>query len=110
MAIRLVLDTSDMRFLVSRDAEPKMEHGEEKKGQQKRDKKTQLPLWTVQLVARHAGGADVIMVSVPAESKPTVTVDASVQVVGLEAVPWVKNGSNSANVAYRAEGFKPLGK
>jgi hypothetical protein len=101
--MRLMIDTSKVTFTVSREANAKMEPNN---GGQKRDRNTGFPLWTVQLVAMEAEGAEVINVTVASESEPKLTVGQVVTPVGLQAIPWAQNGKNGT--AFRVESFKPV--
>ena len=107
--MRLLIDTSKVSFTVSRDPQAKMDQSGGNPGQ-KRDRNTGFPLWTVQLVAMEAEGAEVINVVIAGEQPPKVTAGQLVTPVELQAIPWAQNGKNG--VAYRAVEFKvvPAGK
>lgn len=94
--MRLMLDTSQVSFTVSRGAEPKTER---ETGQQRTDKRTGQLLWLVQVIALDADGGEVIKVTVAGE-QPKLTVGQPAEVQGLEAIPWVQGDRNG--VAYRA--------
>ncbi len=101
--MRLILDTSQVKFMVSKNPEPKLDN---QTGAQKHDRQTNAPLFVVELVAKESGnGAEVIKVTV-AGAPPTVTEDQQVAPVGLQALPWAQNGRNG--VAFRAESIEPV--
>lgn len=100
--MRLMVDTSRVSFTVSREAQAKVEQGTNPA--QRRDRNTGFPLWTVQLVAMEADGAEVINVTVASEQPPKVTPGQLVSPMELQAIPWAQNGKNG--VAFRATEFK----
>lgn len=101
--MRLYLDTSQVKFTVSKDPEPKMDN---QTGAQKHDRQTNAPLFVVELVAKESGkGAEVIKVTV-AGTPPAVAEDQQVNPKGLQALPWAQNGRNG--VAFRAESVEPV--
>jgi hypothetical protein len=101
--MRLILDTSQVKFMVSKEAEPKRDN---QTGAQKHDRQTNAPLFVVELVAKEPGnGAEVIKVTT-AGAPPTVTEDQHVIPHGLQALPWAQNGRNG--VAFRAESIEPV--
>ena len=101
--MRLILDTSQVKFMVSKEAEPKRDG---QTGTHKHDRQTNEPLFVVELVARESGnGAEVIKVTV-AGAPPKVTEDQLVIPRGLQALPWAQNGRNG--VAFRAESIEPV--
>ena len=63
--MRLELRTDRVQFLVTRAPEPKTDQD----GRQKRDQRSQEPLWQTELVAIDADGADVIRVATAFEPK-----------------------------------------
>lgn len=100
--MRLFLDTSQVKFMVSKESAPKVDT---QTGAQKHDRQTNQPLYVVELVAREQGnGAEVIKVTV-AGIPPKVTEDQMVIPKGLQALPWAQNGRNG--VAFRAESIEP---
>ncbi len=101
--MRLLIDTSNVTFTVSRAFEPKMDN---QTGRQKTDRNTGAELYTMQLVAIDEKGAEVIVVTVagPQRDVPTGT---PVAVVELEAIPWNTNNGRSG-VAYRAASITPI--
>ena len=92
--MRLEIKTERMQFLATRAPEPKTDQD----GRQKRDQRTQDPLWQTELVALDAEGAEVIRVSTPFQ--PKVTAGQYVQVGELVASPWAMG--DRSGVAYRA--------
>lgn len=101
--MRLLIDTTNVTFTVGREATPKTDQN----GVQKAERNTNIPMWSVQLVAMDDGGAEVINVTVAAPQPPTVALGATVHPVDLQAIPWAQNGRNG--VAYRATEFKQAG-
>jgi len=103
--MRLIIDISQVSFTVSRDPQAKTEQGKEgRPGPQKNDRNTGFPLWTVQLVAMEANGAEVINVTVAGEQPPSVRSGQLVTPVELQAIPWAQNGKNGT--AFRATELK----
>lgn len=101
--MRLILDTSQVKFTVSKDPEPKLDN---QTGAQKHDRQTNAPLNVTELVAREQGsGAEVIKVTT-AGQPPMVTEDQQVICQRLQALPWAQNGRNG--VAFRAESIEPV--
>ncbi len=99
--MRLLLDTSNVTYTVTRAAEPKNDQN----GHQKQDRKTQLLLWIVQVMALDSTGGEMLNVTLAGE-KPSVDVGQMVTPVELEALPWATNGKNG--VAYRAVQLAPV--
>lgn len=95
--MRLMVDTSNVSFMVSKAAEPKREMG--RTGQQKVNSDGE-PQWTVELFALDEAGGEVIRVTV-AGIQPKVSQGQAVTVQDLEAVPW-SNKDGRSGVAYRA--------
>jgi hypothetical protein len=98
--MRLVVDTSRVRFTVSKQPDEKRDLD----GKQRADKRTGELLFTVQLVAFDETGAEVITVTV-AGAPPKVAVGQDVFPVELEAIPW--NQEKRSGVAYRAKEVRP---
>jgi hypothetical protein len=94
--MRLVLDTSKVTFTVTKAAEPKTEFGGT---QQKMDRATKLPEWSVEVLAMDSERGEVIRVTVTGD-QPRVSQGQPVAFSELEAIPWANNGRNG--VAYRA--------
>jgi hypothetical protein len=98
--MRLVLDTSRVRYTVSKPPDTKTDLD----GKQRSDKRTGELLFQVQLVAFDETGAEVITVTV-AGQLPKVTVGQDVHPVELEAIPWSQE--KRSGVAYRAREVRP---
>jgi hypothetical protein len=98
--VRLELKTERAQFLVTRAPEPKTDQ----EGRQKRDQRSQEPLWQTELVAIDAEGADVIRVATPFE--PKVQPGQYVKVDELVASPW--SMGDRSGVAYRAATLAPV--
>lgn len=94
--MRLLVDTSKSSFTVTREAVEKQDQN----GRQKADRKTQEPLWTVQVMALDETGGEVLNVTLAGHQAPKVTVGAQVVLNELEAIPWATNGKNGT--AFRA--------
>jgi molecular chaperone DnaK (HSP70) len=99
--MRLLIDTSRVSFTVGREAQPKTDQN----GVQRVERNTNIPMWSVQLVAMDDSGAEVITVTVTAPQPPKVATGQPVTPVELQAIPWAQNGRNG--VAYRASDLKP---
>jgi len=100
--MRLLIDTSKVTFTVGREAQPKTDQH----GQQKFERVTNVPMWSVQLVAMDDGGAEVISVTVTAQQPPKVNVGQLVNPVELQAIPWAQNGKNGT--AFKASDVKAV--
>ena len=98
--MRLMQDTSRVRFTVSKQPEEKRDLD----GKQRSDRRTGELLFTVQLVAFDETGAEVITVTV-AGAPPKVVVGQDVLPVELEAIPW--NQEKRSGVAFRAREIRP---
>jgi hypothetical protein len=101
---RLLLDTSRVSYEVSVNPVPKLDQS----GQQKFDRETKSPMWTVHLYALSEGAAEVLNVTVVSPVQPAVTVRQPVMPVDLEALPWVndRDGKVRSGVAFRAAGLR----
>lgn len=97
--MRLEIKTERMQFLATRAPEPKTDQ----EGRQKRDARTQEPLWQTELVALDADGAEVIRVATA--FAPEVTPGQYVAVGELVASPW--SMGDRSGVAYRAASLAP---
>ena len=103
--MRLLVDTSEIQFTVGRAFAPKTDQA----GVQRTEKGTGRPLHVVQLVAIDEAGAETINVTVAADNPPRLTQGQSVRPECLEAIPWVKNNTNAAQVAFRATSVVVVG-
>jgi hypothetical protein len=100
--MRLMIDTSQVTFTVGREAQPKTDQN----GVQRVERNTNIPMWSVQLVAMDNGGAEVITVTVAASQPPKVSIGSLVTPSELQAIPWAQNGRNG--VAFRATDIKTV--
>jgi hypothetical protein len=100
--MRLMIDTSQVTFTVGREAQPKTDQN----GVQRVERNTNIPMWSVQLVAMDDGGAEVITVTVAAPQPPKVPIGSLVTPMALQAIPWAQNGRNG--VAFRATDIKTV--
>ena len=94
--MRLLLDTSQVTFMVTKGPEPRRDYG---KTEQKMDRDTGQPQWVVEVLAQDSERGEVIRVTVTGD-QPKVTTGQPVRFEGLEAIPWSNNGKSG--VAYRA--------
>ena len=99
--MRLVLKDEKYTFTVTKAAEPRTEYGS---GQQKMNRATKLPEWTVEVLALDSERGEVIRVTVTGD-QPKVNPGQSVRFEGLEAIAWNNNGKGG--VAYRAAAIHP---
>ena len=100
--MKLFVDISRTSFTVTRGVEEKVDEN----GRQKANRKTNEPLWTVQVMALDASGGEVINVTLTGNTPPSVKVGQSVTPVELEAIPWAQSGRNG--VAFRASALTPV--
>lgn len=99
--MQLLLDTSRMTFTVGLAADAKRDMN----GVQKHDRTTQQPLFTVQIVAMDATGAEAIKVTVPG-NPGQLSQGQPVTPVNLQAIPWAQGDRHG--VAFRADEIKPV--
>ena len=99
--MRLMLDTSNVAFTVTKDPEPRKDFG---KDQQKVDRDTGRPQWVVEVLALDPERGEVIRVTV-AGDQPKVNQGQPVSFSDLEAIAWNNNGKSG--VAYRAAAVQP---
>jgi hypothetical protein len=93
--MRLLVDVSQVHFTVTRAAAEKMDEN----GRQKTNRRTNEPLWTVQVMALDGSGGEMLSITV-AGVPPKVKVGEAVLPIELEAIPWAQGGRNG--VAFRA--------
>lgn len=86
--MRLRIDTSGTRFIVTRAAEPRLNF---ETGSPKIDTATGLPQYSVQVLALDDTGGEVLNVTVAGD--PNVAVTQPVSVSSLVAIPWAQRGS-----------------
>ena len=101
--MRIKLDTSMIRFMITKPAEPKMDR---EKGLQKIDKATGALLWQLQVMALDDTGGEILTVTLDAE--PKIGVGEFVQLHDLVAIPWSQG--DRSGVAFRAAGMTAAGK
>jgi hypothetical protein len=101
--MRLMIDTSQMSFMVTKAPEPRRDYG---KTDQKVDKGTGQPIWVLDVLAQEPDSGQVIRVSVAGE-QPRVTQGQQVRVEGLEAIPWVQFDKKTSGTAFRASSVVP---
>lgn len=103
--MRLLIDTSQVTFTVSRAAQARNDQNGVQRTTKSEDG-TIVPTWTVQLVAMDAAGAEVINVTYAGHNPPKVAVGQPVSPIALQAIPWAQNGKNGT--AFRATDFKTV--
>ena len=101
--MRIKMDTSMIRFMITKPAEPKLDH---KTRQQRVDKTTGALLWQLQLMALDDTGGEILTVTLDAE--PKLGVGEFVQLHDLVAIPWSQ--ADRSGVAFRAAGLTTAGK
>lgn len=94
--MRLRIDTSGTRFIVTRAPEPRLNF---ETGAPKVDTATGMPMYATQVLALDDSGGEVLIVTVAGD--PKVTVTQPVSVVGLVAIPWAQG--DRSGVAFRAD-------
>ena len=99
--MKLLLKDEKYTFTVTKAAEPRTEYGS---GQQKMNRATKLPEWTVEVLALDSERGEVIRVTVTGD-QPKVNQGQTVRIEELEAIPWAHNGRDG--VAYRAAAIHP---
>jgi len=98
--MRLLVDTSEVTFTVTRATEERRDQS----GEVKTDRKTGAVLFTTQVMALDRNGGEMLNVTTAGEA-PRVTVGQVVRLVELEAIPWATNGRNGT--AFRASRIEP---
>ena len=96
--MRIKMDTSAIRFMITKPAAPKMDRDTR---QQKVDKTTGALQWQLQVMALDESGGEIITVTV--DSEPKVAVGQFVRLDGLVAIPWSQG--DRSGVAFRASGM-----
>jgi hypothetical protein len=99
--MKLLVNTNDVTFTVTRVAEEKTDQN----GKQKVDKRTGELLYTVQVMALDEAGGEMLKVTVPG-APPKVSKGQQVNIADLEAIPWVQENRNG--VAFRASAITPV--
>lgn len=103
--MRLMIDTSKVSFQVSSNPVAKLDQ----QGRQRTEKDTGVPMWSVELVALDAKGAQVLTVTVTNPVMPAVTVGQAVVPLDLEALPWMnkdRDGNPRHGTAFKATELK----
>ena len=99
--MRIKMDTTAIRFMVTRPAAPKMDRETQ---QQKVDKATGALLWQLQVMALDETGGEILPVTLDGE--PKVNVGEFVQLQDLVAIPWSQG--DRSGVAFRAAGISAV--
>jgi hypothetical protein len=99
--MKLLLKDEKYAFTVTKAVEPRTEYGS---GQQKMNRASKLPEWTVEVLALDSERGEVIRVTVTGD-QPKVNQGQTVRIEELEAIPWAHNDRNG--VAYRAAAIHP---
>ncbi|GGM27738.1 hypothetical protein ACFFX1_11835 [Dactylosporangium sucinum] len=104
--MRLLVNTDAVQFTVTKNPEPKLDQ----KRQQRFERSSNLPMWSVQMMALDENGAEVLNVTVVSEDRPQVSVGQTVLPVALVALPWsnLDDGKLRSGVAFRADSLKSL--
>lgn len=102
--MRLMLDTSQVAFTVTKAPEPRRDYG---KTEQKVDRSTGRPVWVLDVLALDSDRGEVIRVSVTGD-QPRVTQGQPVRVEDLEAIPWAQHDKKTSGVAFRAAAVVPV--
>ncbi len=86
--------------------EPEQKLVDAETGEVKRDRRSGEPVWTVGVCAMRGRDSSVIQVAVVGEPKG-LKLGAPVRVVGLEAIPWERDGRSG--ISWRAAHVVPVG-
>jgi hypothetical protein len=95
LSMRLRVDTSAVRFMVTKGGEAKWDRDA---NQQKVDRASGALLWELQLMALDESGGEIIKVTL--DTEPKFSVGEFVQVEDLVAIPWSQG--DRSGVAFRA--------
>ena len=95
------MDTTSVRFMVTRPGEAKVDR---ETGQQRVDRSTGALLWQVQVMALDESGGEILTVTI--DSEPKIAVGEFVRLDGLVAIPWSQG--DRSGVAFRAAGIAPM--
>src|SRR5256885_9463087 len=93
--MKLYVDTSNMKFMVTKDPEPRLDD----KGAQRTERNTNRLMWQTQIFIKHDEGGEVLLVNTVGD-KPVVTDGDSVIVEKLEAIPWAQK--ERSGISWRA--------
>ena len=99
--MQLRVDIGQVRFMVTKAAEPKVDFST---NAQKVDRRSGALLWQLQLMALDESGGEILTVVVDAE--PIFRVGEFVHVEDLVAMPWSQG--DRSGVAFRAGRISPL--
>ena len=99
--MRIKMDTSAIRFMITKPAAPKMDR---ETRQQKVDKLTGALQWQLQVMALDETGGEILTVTL--DSEPKINVGEFVQLHDLVAIPWSQG--DRSGVAFRAAGITAL--
>ncbi|MEV4515146.1 hypothetical protein AB0K00_40075 [Dactylosporangium sp. NPDC049525] len=104
--MRLLINTEAVQFTVTKNPDAKLDG----KRQQRFERGSNTPMWTVQLMALDSNGAEVLNVTVVAADRPQVSVGQTVIPVDLVALPWAnqEDGKMRSGVAFRADALRVL--
>ena len=104
--MRLLIDTQAVQFTVTRNPEPKLDG----KRQQRFERTSGLPMWSVQVVALDESGGEMLNLTVVDEDRPQVVVGQMVVPTDLVALPRsnVEDGKLRSGVAFRVGSLKAL--
>ncbi|MEH1124437.1 hypothetical protein [Micromonospora sp. CPCC 206061] len=104
--MRLLVNTENVQFTATTNPGPKLDNG----NKQKFDRMTNLPMWTVQVMALDERGGEMLNITVVSEIKPDITVGQLLVPVELEAMPWAndRDGKVRSGVAFRATELRAL--
>lgn len=106
--MRKLIDVSRVTFTVTLAAQPKTDGTAN--ARQKTERDSGRPLWTTEVMALDASGAEIFKITTPG-NRPEVTVGERVLPLNLEALPWVstdRDGKVRNGVAYKADELRPL--
>ncbi|WP_026928578.1 hypothetical protein [Glycomyces tenuis] len=102
--MKLMVDTSEVAFMVTQAPVPK-----EFKGEQQKDKNTGALKWVTSVLALEQSDENdsgQIIRIVTAGDKPSVQKTQQVAVAGLEVLPWENKEKGSHGISYRAAEIK----
>lgn len=99
--MNLILDTSRMKFVVTRAPGPKVDQA----GIQRAEKATGEPLWSTQFVVTDDSGGEIIAITTAGKC-PDVEVGDEVEIDHLVTLAWATNGKSG--LSFRADGMRPV--
>jgi hypothetical protein len=98
--MRIKMDVSSVRFMVTKAAEPRIDRDTQK---QRVDRTTGALLWQLQLMALDETGGEILPVTI--DQDPKVPVGEFVRLADLVAMPWSQG--DRSGVAFRAASITP---